>query len=231
MKQSKGRPAGRTAVVAGASGLVGRAVLRRLLRQPAYQSIVALTRRPLGLDSRVREVPAHFDNLGNVLASVARTAVVDAYCCLGTTMKAAGSQAAFRRVDHDYVLAFGKWAAERGAHRLIVVSALGAAAGSPVLYNRVKGETEDALRGLRIPLVLTRPSLLDGPRTEHRPGEALALALTRPLRRLLPAKIRPVSVEDVAQSMIDAALSSQPEPLVTSAAMQGAAARADQRSA
>lgn len=226
------RPAGRndaarTAVVAGASGLVGTALLHRLLRQPEYENIVALTRRPLNVEPRVLQVPARFDDLATVLDPLTEAGSVDAFCCLGTTMKSAGSEAAFRRVDYEYVVAFGEWAKTRRAHRLIVVSATGADATSSVRYNRIKGETEDALRALSVPLVVLRPSLLDGARVERRVGEALALALTRPLRALIPATVRPVAVDDVAQSMLDAALSPQLVPVVNSAAMQEAAARAD----
>ena len=118
---------------------------------------------------------------------------------------------------------------QRRARRLVVVSAIGADAGSGVLYNRVKGETEDALRALSgNALVVLRPSLLDGARAERRPGEALALALTRPVRFLLPGFIRPVDVEDVAQSMIDAALAPDAVPIISSASMHGAAHRAVQ---
>jgi uncharacterized protein YbjT (DUF2867 family) len=104
----------RTAVVAGASGLIGRELLTRLAREPVYEHVVALTRRPLNAGDRIVEVPAHFDKLGRVLAPlVPADATVDAYCCLGTTIRAAGSEVAFRRVDFDYVVAFGRWAARQ----------------------------------------------------------------------------------------------------------------------
>jgi uncharacterized protein YbjT (DUF2867 family) len=116
--------------------------------------------------------------------------------------------------------------------RLIVISALGADATSRVFYNRVKGEVEAALRQLAgSRLVVLRPSLLDGPRQERRLGESVALALTRPVRALLPAAFRPVRVEDVAQSMIDVALMSEPAAVLESAAMHGAAERADGKKA
>jgi uncharacterized protein YbjT (DUF2867 family) len=102
----------RNAVVAGASGLIGRELLRRLLREPKYDRVFALTRRPLGDDRRLLQVPAQFGALASVLAPAAsEDPLVDAYCCLGTTIKAAGSEAAFREVDFDYVVAFGRWAA------------------------------------------------------------------------------------------------------------------------
>jgi uncharacterized protein YbjT (DUF2867 family) len=218
------------AVVAGASGLVGRELVLRLLRHPVYARVVALTRRPLGIDDvRLCEVPASFASLETDLSSVvSQTARLDAYCCLGTTISAAGSEAAFRMVDFDYMVAFGQWAVRHRAHRLVVISALGADARSAVFYNRVKGETETALRALAASsLVILRPSLLDGERRERRLGESLALALARPLRAVLPAAIRPVRAEDVAQSMIDAALIDSAPGTIESAAMHGAAVRAD----
>jgi uncharacterized protein YbjT (DUF2867 family) len=218
----------RIAVVAGASGLVGRELLRRLLREPTYARVVALTRRPLGLDHRLVEVPARYNALDEVLSpAVAGKGSVDAYCCLGTTLGTAGSEAAFREVDFDFVVAFGRWASRRPARRLVVISALGADARSRVFYNRVKGEMEDALRAIApTTLVLVRPSLIDGERAEIRRGESLALILTRPLRGLLPASIRPVQVNDLAQAMIDAALSAAAPPVLRSAALHGAAVNA-----
>jgi len=221
----------RTAVVAGASGLIGRELLTRLAREPVYEHVVALTRRPLNAGDRIVEVPAHFDKLGRVLAPlVPADATVDAYCCLGTTIRAAGSEVAFRRVDFDYVVAFGRWAAQHPVRRLVVITALGADAESHVFYNRVKGQVETALREMTgLTLTIVRPSLLDGSRPEWRVGEFLALAVSRPLRGLLPARVRPVRAADVAQSMIDAAQRADAPALIESADMHGAAARADAR--
>ncbi len=221
----------RTAVVAGASGLIGRELLTRLLREPVYEIVVALTRRRLNAGDRIVEVPAHFDKLGRLLAAVVPAdATVDAYCCLGTTLRTAGSEAAFRQVDFDYVLAFGRWAAQHPVRRLVVITALGADVESRVFYNRVKGQVEVALRELTsLALTIVRPSLLDGPRAEWRVGEFLALAVSRPLRGLLPARVRPVRAEDVAQSMIDAAQRADAPALIESADMHGSAARADAR--
>jgi uncharacterized protein YbjT (DUF2867 family) len=215
-------------VVAGASGLVGRELVTRLARTPAYARIIALTRRALQIKHPgLVEAPARFDALDDVLAPLLQHSSVNAYCCLGTTIRAAGSQQAFRRVDHDLVLAFARWAASVPVSRLVIVSALGADARSRVFYNRVKGETEDELRAIAgSSLVLIRPSLLDGPRTERRWGEALALAMSRPVRTWLPASLRPVPVEDVAQSMITEALADSPAAVLEAAALHGAARRA-----
>jgi uncharacterized protein YbjT (DUF2867 family) len=218
----------RVAVVVGASGLVGGELLNRLLHQAEYDGVIALTRRALRKSPRLVEVPARFDDLEPTLAPVLPDEpAVDAFCCLGTTLSIAGSEAAFRQVDYDYVVAFGRWAAHLPVRRLIVVSALGADPKSRVFYNRVKGDAEIALRQLAgTRLVLLRPSLLDGARSERRAGEALALKLLRPVRGLLPAKVRPVRIDDVAQTMIDAARRPDAPPLIESAEMQGAAARA-----
>lgn len=221
----------RDAVVAGATGAIGSELVRRLLASNAYARIVALTRRPLTEDDpRLLAVPAQFDALDRALTSaLIDGASFDAFCCLGTTIRTAGSRAAFREVDHDYVLAFARWALHCEVRRLVVVSALGADAASSVFYNRVKGETETALRALgfaRGALVIVRPSLLDGQRAELRIGERLALALTRPVRALIPARVRPIRVEDVAQTMLDVALARTAPDIVESESMQGAASAA-----
>ena len=216
----------RAAVVAGASGLVGRELVARLLREPGYRRVVALSRRPLSLaDAKLEVVDAAYDRLAAVLHGVTPAdRLLDVFCCLGTTIRAAGSAAAFRCVDHDYVLALGRWSRTAGAHRMVVISALGADAGSRVFYNRVKGETERDLAALGLAsLVIVRPSLLAGERAEFRVGERLALMATRPLRALLPARVRPIAAADVAQAMVNAALSESAPAVVDSAAMQGAA--------
>jgi len=232
MGRQRLEPASRVAVVAGATGLVGAELVRRLLAETNRHRVVALARRPLALsDARLVVVKADFERLEPTLASaVADAAAIDVFCCLGTTIAVAGSEAAFRRVDHDFVLALGRWAEQVRARRLVVVSALGADAASRVFYNRVKGETERNLAALDLPsLVILRPSLLSGNRSEVRFGERVALALTAPWRRFIPARVRPIAAADVAQSMIDAARADRPAAIIESAAMQGAAERRRRR--
>ena len=186
--------------VAGGSGLIGRELLAQLTDQP----VLALVRRPLtglaaspGRQSRIvdlQALPADLPAAGQV------------FIALGTTMAQAGSQAAFRAVDFDAVLAVAKAAQAAGATRCAVVSALGADARSTVFYNRVKGEAEAALIALGFErLVIARPSLLDGPREAlgqpARAGEAWALRLTRPLAGLIPKPWRPIAAERVARAM------------------------------
>jgi uncharacterized protein YbjT (DUF2867 family) len=217
---------GRIAIVAGATGLVGAALLARLCAGQDYARLVALTRRPpAAIDARLECRQARFDALDEVLGDL-RGARPDMYCCLGTTIAKAGSQAAFRSVDFDAVVALARWAKTAQARRFLLVSAMGADARSRVFYNRVKGEAEDAVRrDGPASVVVLRPGLLDGPRAEFRLGERIGLALTRPLRGILPAALRPVHADDVAAAMVEAARAQSPKPVIPSAAIQGAASR------
>ncbi len=182
---------------------MGGFLLRQLLASPEYDRVVALGRRPLELShARLVPVTADFAGLDKVAADLRCD---DAFCCLGTTLKQAGSQEAFRAVDHGAVLAFA-WAARRnGAGRFFVVSALGANARSRFFYNRVKGETEAALAVLSFnTLGIFRPGLLLGPRREDRPGERLGAAvmwLADPLLHGPLRKYRAIEAEVVARAM------------------------------
>ena len=231
MAGRKNRTTERTAVVAGASGLVGRELIVRLARAPAYGRVIALTRRALGLQvPKLIEAPARFDALDDILAPLLRPSTVDAYCCLGATIRAAGSQQAFRRVDQDLVLAFARWAARRTglvAWSSSVRSEPTRIAASSTTVSRVKRRTICARLQVHrwcscVPACWT----VRAPNGAW--GESLALTMTRPLRTWLPASLRPVAVEDVAQSMIDAALAESGPAVLESAALQGAARRAEQ---
>jgi uncharacterized protein YbjT (DUF2867 family) len=220
-------PPGRTAVVAGATGLVGAELLRLLNAAPDYARVVALVRRALPPGyRRVEARRCDFEHLAAAMADLPGTAApLDVFCALGTTIKVAGSQQAFRRVDFDYVLALARWAQAARARRFIVVSALGADPTSRNFYSRVKGGMEQAVRALGVPVTMLRPSLLAGERDEFRFGERIALAVTAPLRALIPAGVRPVAAVDVAASMLAAARAATPPALLESKSMQGAAAR------
>ena len=193
----------------GATGLVGRLVLARLLASPSVSRVVAPTRRPLGIDHpRLLNPVVDFEALPEDADWWAVEAVI---CTLGTTIADAGSQAAFRRVDHDYPLRVAQLAHRHGAHTYALNSALGANARSSIFYNRVKGELEDALAALDYPsLVLVRPGLIDGQRERPRAGEGRALAVSRLLRPLLPKKWRPSRAERIADALVDAALHPPP---------------------
>ncbi|MFN7986933.1 MAG: NAD-dependent epimerase/dehydratase family protein [Thermoanaerobaculia bacterium] len=190
-------------LVAGASGLVGGALVRRILADGSARVVVAVVRRPTGIaGGRLAEVVADFGALGSV--EVPR--VTTAFCALGTTIAKAGSEAAFRAVDVDAVLAFARLARRAGATRFLLVSALGADPRSRVFYNRVKGEAEEAVKGLGFEgVALFRPSLLVGERSESRPAERAAIVATSLVSWAMAgplARWKPVPVASVATAML-----------------------------
>lgn len=181
-------------LLAGATGLTGEHLLDRLLSEPTVARVLAPSRRPLAAH------PHLLNPVGELLELLPQLSgpVDTAFCCLGSTIKQAGSQQAFRAVDHDLVLAFGKRARELGARHLLVISALGADANSAVFYNKVKGEMEQALQDQDWPqLTIVRPSLLLGARQEFRLGERLAA----PFMRWLPGKYRGIEATVLARAL------------------------------
>jgi uncharacterized protein YbjT (DUF2867 family) len=199
----------RTALVAGASGLVGGLLLDALLESPLYREVCSLGRRPVSKQHpRLTQRTVDFARL----EAEALPAADDAFCCLGTTIKKAGSQQAFRAVDYDAVLAFAQAARKAGARRFLVVTALGADPRSRVFYNRVKGEVEEALKGQGFEsLIILRPSLLLGERAESRPGERAAIVVSKALGPLLrPFGGRPIEARTVARAMLALARDTAP---------------------
>jgi uncharacterized protein YbjT (DUF2867 family) len=200
--------ASKRALLVGATGLVGSRVLGLLLEDPAYAVVHALGRRPTGLaHPKFSERVVDFDRLD----AAAMPAVDDVFCCLGTTIKAAGSQEKFRAVDYTAVLNVARLALGAGASQFLLVTAMGANPSSRVFYNRVKGEIEDAVRGLGYKSVcIFRPSFLKGERKQSRAGEQIALATLTRLPFLLPKKYRPVADVAVARALVDAAKRAEP---------------------
>ena len=195
-------------LLAGATGLVGNATLQRALACDHVRQLVAPTRRPLPPHPKLLNPVVDFD----ALPGDADWWRVDAVACaLGTTIRDAGSQEAFRRVDHDYPLAIARHAYAHGATAFALVSAMGADAGSRIFYSRTKGEVEDALAGIGFTsLTLLRPGLLGGERRQHRGGERLALRVMGVLDGVLPARYRIVPAEQVAEALLQAALDAPP---------------------
>jgi len=200
-----------TAWIAGASGLVGNVLLQRLLEDPSYERIISFARRPLAMSHpKLSQVTTDFASLD---ASIGAPSPDAAFGCLGTTIKKAGSQEAFRKVDHDAVLSFARAALQAGPGRARVfvhVTALGANPDSRIFYNAVKGEVERDVAAIGFPSVYAlRPSFLDGARAEQRRGEHLALAVGRALGPVL-GKYRPTPVDAVARVMIACARDAAP---------------------
>ena len=189
----------RIALLAGATGLVGRELLPLLLDDGDIEEVVVLSRRSLATPHpKLQQGIVAFDQLQNFVLPP----VDDFYCCLGTTMRDAGSREAFREVDLVYPVTIARMALAAGATRCFVVSAMGADRTSRVFYNRIKGELEQELMRLELRTVYAfRPSLLAGQRTEFRVGERVALAFALPLSFLLPPRIRPIAAADVARAM------------------------------
>ena len=194
----------RTVLLAGSSGLVGREILNLLLADESVAKVHSLGRRTLPVDHpKLTQHTADFSVLP------ALPPVDEAFIALGTTIKLAGSQQAFRAVDHDAVVAVARAAKVAGATRLGVVSAMGADSESTLFYNRIKGDTEHALKGLGFTtLVIARPSFLAGDRAAVgqplRAGEKLALDASRWLSFLIPPNLKPIDVRKVAHALVDA---------------------------
>lgn len=202
----------RTALLLGASGLIGGHCMEQLLADPEYTQVTVLVRQPLPQShARLTQRVVNFDRLHEA-ADAFR--VTDVFCCLGTTIKTAGSQEAFRRVDFTYPTESARLAWQQGATQFLLVSSLGADAKSRVFYSRTKGEVERAIAASELTSVqIFRPSLLLGQRTEIRTGErfaekvgrALSVFLLGPLR-----KYRPIEAQAVATAMIAIAKQQQP---------------------
>ena len=177
------------AVIAGSTGLTGALLLSKLLKDQSVTQVIAPTRRPLDLThpklknvivSDFADLMNHVDELKGELY----------FCCLGTTIKIAGTQENFRKVDFDAVVNFGKLAEYHKSQSLVVISAAGANPHSSIFYNKVKGEAEEALLKLSLNrLILMRPGLLMGERKASRPLEKATIKITQVLSSILPERI------------------------------------------
>jgi uncharacterized protein YbjT (DUF2867 family) len=195
-------------IVAGATGLVGRQVAEELAGLPKIKLHALLRRADDALPPSVDQHIAAGDQWPTIISGLKPEVAI---CCLGTTIKTAGSQSAFRAVDYDLVMAFAKAARMAGAQQMISVSSVGASANSNNFYLKTKGETEDSLRAMDFERVdILRPGLLTGGnRLESRPGESIGIMLS-PFTDLLMfgplAKFRSTPSAKVAQAIVTLAL-------------------------
>ncbi len=186
----------------GATGLVGSHCLRLLARDPAFSRVVVLTRRPLPIEQTFGNVEPHVVDFDELSAHWSLFRVDQIMCALGTTIRQAGSQEHFRLVDYAYPLDAARLGLAQGATHYLLVSSIGANARSRAFYLRVKGELEMALLALQYRSVtIARPSLLLGPRAEHRLGEQVA----KRLAFLMPGNYKPVPAHAVAAALVRAA--------------------------
>lgn len=198
----------KTLMLVGATGLVGQSVLQKALVSDAVARVVAPTRRALPAHPKLLNPVVDFDHLPGDADWWAVDAVV---CTLGTTIKIAGTQEAFYRVDHDWPLRVAQLALQRGASTYALNSALGADPASSVFYSRTKGELERDLQVLGYSsLTLVRPGLIGGDRQTVRPAERFGVLLGQALQPLLPPRYRVVPAERIAHHLLAAALASAP---------------------
>jgi len=199
----------KTALIAGASGLTGGYLLNLLLESHEYSNVIAYVRKSSGLTHpKLKEMVVDWEALQEPVAAE------DVFCCLGTTIKKAGSQEAFRRVDYDYPLQLAQIQYRGGSQQFLLVSAMGADAKSAIFYSRVKGELENALQSIGYKsLHIFRPSFIAGPRKESRPGEKIGLAIFSLLSPLFIGPLKkyaPIQAEHIARAMLRTAQKNEP---------------------
>jgi len=197
----------RTAIVAGASGLIGRDLVQKLIKSDQYRLIYILARKTSGLShEKIREMVIDFEKIDQLKFD---EPIDDVFCTLGTTMKQAGSRDNFKKVDFEYVVALANLGKQAGASRFLVISAMGANPKSSIFYNQIKGMTEEALKKIGYnQLVILRPSLLLGERSERRIAERLSGFFMKALNFLIPDNYKAIQAEKVADSMLKMALKS-----------------------
>lgn len=203
----------RNTLLAGASGLVGSALLDKLISDDRYDKIVLISRNP-DISYTSEKIISQLIDFDDLIHLKTEIRIDDVYCALGTTIKTAGSQDAFRKVDFDYVVNLAKWSQNNGIQRFMVVSAMGSKASSAIFYNKIKGEMEDAVKLVQIPEThVFRPSLLLGNRKEKRTGEKIAQMVMTAIGFIFKGPLlnfKGIKASDVASSMIDTAFETSP---------------------
>lgn len=197
----------KTALIAGASGLVGSYCLRLLLQSDRYDKVIAIGRKALHMQHpKLRQLLIDFDKLETYKHSLIAD---DIYCCLGTTIKEAGSKENFYKVDYTYVVNLAAITSANFASQFLVVSSLGANANSPIFYSRVKGQMENTVKPMPfLGVHVFQPSLLLGPRQKKRFGENVGAVLMKIFGFMLVGslkKYKAIAAEDVAKAMLYAA--------------------------
>ena len=200
----------KTALLLGASGLTGSLLLQQLLQDDYYKKVIVYTRKSLNIQhQKLQEMIIDFDTIDTAVEAN------DIFCCLGTTIKKAGSKTAFEKVDFDYPLKIAQLQKNAGSEKFLVITAMGASANSSIFYSMVKGKLEKQLQLLQFSsLYIFRPSLIIGNRKEKRIGERIALILSTIINPLLMgslAKYKSVTAVAIAKAMIFSAKENKPE--------------------
>ncbi|HET9053671.1 MAG TPA: oxidoreductase [Cyclobacteriaceae bacterium] len=199
----------RTALIAGATGLVGSQLLQLLLHDEYYTAVKALSRKPLDFTHpKLENIVLDF---GQLTEHHDRLAADDVFCCLGTTIKKVKTKEKFRQVDFDYPVELARLAKARGATQYLLVSALGADKNSKIFYNQVKGEVEEAIGQVGFASFhIFRPSLLMGDRNESRSGEEAGKVFFKYFGFMVPKKYKGIDSEKVARAMQKIAANQKP---------------------
>ncbi|MCH2023075.1 MAG: oxidoreductase [Saprospiraceae bacterium] len=196
----------KTALIIGASGMIGTELTQLLLGDERYSKVNVLVRTPLEIqDEKLNQIRYNFDWPEAELVKGD-----ELFCCLGTTIKKAGSQAAFRKVDYDYIYQTAKLSLENGIKKIVMVSSIGANINSKVFYSRIKGEIEAAISQLGFETChILRPSLLLGSRSELRMGEIVGAFFSTAFSFAIPDKYKAIEASQVAKGMINSMNSEQ----------------------
>ena len=197
----------KTAIIAGATGLVGKELLQNLLDNKNYEKVISIVRRKTSLNHpKLEQKIIDFDNLDEIASELEAD---DFFCCLGTTMKKAGSKEKFADVDYLYPVNLATIAQANNAKKYLLISAMGADKKSIIFYNKVKGEVEEDISKKNIEAIyIFRPSLLTGDREEERIGEKIAIRVLKPLSKLMKGplkKYKPIHAKEVASGMVNMA--------------------------
>lgn len=200
----------KTAIVIGATGLVGEELVKQLVESTEYEVIKLFVRKPAGFSHpKIKEHIINFDHPESWISLVVGDTL---FSTLGTTIKTAKTKENQYRVDFTYQYEFAKAASGNGVPTYVLVSSLGANAKSAVFYSRMKGELDEAVAKLPFRrVVIFRPSILDGNRKEKRPMEKISLAIMRRLSRVVMKQYRPTPVDLLSRKMIGESLSASPE--------------------
>ena len=200
-----------TATLIGATGLIGGHLLELLLRDTYFKTIRTVVRRPVSFNHPKLDVRLiDFDDEAAFKSAIAGSNAV--FCAVGTTSrKVKGNKEAYRKVDYDIPVRASKFCAETGCPRFLLVSSIGANSKSGNFYLQLKGEVEDAVKGMTIAAVsIFRPSMLLGKRQEFRPGEKIGQAMMKVFSFLLPSHYKPIAADDVARAMVAAGKKDKP---------------------
>ncbi|MBK6875128.1 MAG: NAD(P)H-binding protein [Ignavibacteria bacterium] len=199
-----------TATLIGATGLIGNYLLEELLKDPFFDTVRILIRRPMDkTDPKLEKKIVDFNDSDSLLAAINNSDVV--FCTIGTTQKKVkGDKDAYYKIDFDIPVNLSRFCKMTGCEKFILVSSVGANSKSNNFYLKLKGETEEAVIASGIKAIhIMRPSVLLGERNESRLGEKIGKAVLSAFSFLTPSKYKPIQGKDVAKAMLSVSKKSE----------------------